>query len=51
MIVAMDVEYREPQANVALITFKSWIDESPSQEFRRVVSPVAPYVHRQSPLE
>ena len=44
MIVAMDVEYREPQANVALVTFKSWTDEAPSQEFRRVVSPVAPYV-------
>lgn len=40
----MDVEYREPQANVALVTFKSWTDETPSQEFRRVVSPVAPYV-------
>ncbi len=44
MIVAMDVEYREPQANVALVAFSNWTAEAPDQEYRTVVSPVAPYV-------
>ena len=44
MIVAMDVEYREPRANVALVTFTNWTVAVPDREYRTIVSPVAPYV-------
>lgn len=47
MIVALDVEYKDPRANVAVVGFKNWQDAEPVVQYRTQLDRVAPYVSGQ----